>query len=350
MREQGSRHRLLALMRTSGLPHKALARAAGRTEDTIRNWLDETSVPNMDAADGIIAALIKAGLADAREHVFGTAAPTGDACYWLTERGEALAAPAGLNAFVRDALALPPDMGDEAAYARRTLGWIGWTLRADGLLLIEIERGLVDPAAVARARDLAAGQVDRVKRVRITAHQAGASAARDYDWLPAALDALDRSAVLMPVVGQHLLRRAIEMPIALEAIDLARRHLLDACRVDADAGEILAAAQRAGLGDRTAMVKVGDDGSARLLYAGPGVMIRPEAIGREAGEMDDIVYGDALRRQMQAVARCGRACTRVMLEADDARASYTRVALRGAGNIVVTANVVDAAPAGARVG
>lgn len=350
MREQSSRHRLLALMRSSGLTNKALARAAGRTEDTVRNWLDETTVPNMDAADGIIAALVKAGCTDARDIVFGTAPAGGDTCCWLTERGEALAAPAGLRIFARDSLGLPADMGDEAAYARRALGWVAWTLRADGLLLIEVERGIVDPAAIARARDLAATQMDRIRRVRITTHQAGATATRDYDWLGAALDALDRASIVDGAIGQHLLRRAIEAPLSFDTIDPARRHLLEACHVDAPAGEILAVAQRAGLGDRTAMVKVGDDGSARLLYAGPGVMIRPECIGREAGEMDDIVYGDALRRQMTAVANCGRAYTRVMLEAADARASYTRVALRAAGNIVVTANIVDTAPAGARVG
>lgn len=347
MRDETSRHRLIGLMRTSGLTNKALARAAGRSEDTIANWLAEITVPNMDAADGIVEALIKAGCADARSIVFGTAPAGGDSCWWLTERGEALAAPAGLRVFARDALGLPADMGDEAAYARRALGWVAWTLRADGLLLIEVERGIVDPAAVARARDLAAAQMDRVKRARVIIHQAGASVAREFDWLGAALDALDKAAV---TASHHFLRRAIEAPVSFDIIDPARRHVLEACRVDAPAGEIMAAAHRAGLGDRIAMVKVGDDGSARLLYAGPEVMIRPECVGREAGEMDDIVYGSALRQQMHAAANCGRSFTRVMLEAADARASYTRASLRAEGRIVVTANIVDAAPEGARVG
>ena len=359
MQREAARERLAAALGKrvgpgTGIPYKTLAHAIGRGVTSVIGYVrGEQSAP-IEAVAAMIGFFSRIGDAAFGAEVFGDAiAPahrTGDDCRWLTERGEALAAPAGLRAMAGAALGLPPGMGDEAAYARRALGWVGWTLRADGLLLIEIERGMADPAAIARARDLAAAQRDSIRRVQIATHQGEAVATRDYDWLGAALDALDRAGAVTAIAAQPLVRRATETAVDLNALDRPRRHLFDACAPDGNVGDMLEAAQRCGMLDRTALVRVGDDGAVRLLYAGDGVRIRPDAIGREAGEMDDIVYGQALRRDMVRAAAAGRSFTRVRLEADEISASYTRLAIRGAGGIVLTANVVDTAPSGVRVG
>ncbi len=359
MQREAARERLAAALGKrvgpgTGISYKTLAHAIGRGATSVIGYVrGEQSAP-IEAVAAMIGFFGRIGDATFTAEVFGDAAAApaaqGDDCRWLTERGEALAAPAGLRAKAATALGLPPGMGDEAGYARRALGWVGWTLRADGLLLVELERGIADPAAIARARDLAAAQRDRIRRVQVVTHQGDAVAARDYDWLGAALDALDRAGEVTAITAQPLVRRATETAVGLDHLDRQRRHLLDSCAIGAGIGDMLSASDRCGMLDRTALVRVGPDGSVRLLYAGEGVRIRSDAIGREASEMDDVVYGEALRRDMRRAAAAGRSFGRVELEADGIRASYTRLAIRGAGNIVLTANIVDAAPDGVRVG
>ncbi len=333
----------------------ALVHASGYSESTIRRLLNQAGtlvdVTMLMTLDEALARLGRPGLLAEviGDGVMPVPVAAGDVALWVTERGEALHAPHGLRAMAVQVLGLDGVAGDAAAYARRVLGWIGVSLRDDGVLSIDLERGMVEAAGVTRLRDYALRHAAGVRRVVINMHQGPAAVTRDYAWLGAALDALDRATVSGPVVGQHLLVSARESALALDGLDPARRFLLD-LPVDASSGEVLSAAARCGMLDRTAMVRVGDDGSVRLLYAGEGVRIRQDAVGREAGEMDDVVYGEALRRDMRRALDAGRSFTRVDLAAADARASYTRSAIRAAGGLVVTTNLVDAAPPGSRVG
>ncbi|MBN9525431.1 MAG: hypothetical protein J0H82_04445 [Alphaproteobacteria bacterium] len=332
-----------------------LAQASGYGESTVRRLRHaETTHIHVAMLVALDQACVRFGLPGLMAEVLGgdvslPVVAAGDLAMWFSERGEALHAPQGLRALAAAQLGLGRVEGDAAGYARRMLGWVGATLREDGTLLVEVERGAVEGAALARLREHAARHGQRVRRVVITLHQGDAAVSRDYARLGEALEALDRAAVMRPVVGQHLLVSAAEVPLSFDRLDAERRFLLD-LPLDVHPGEVLAAASRCGMLDRTAMVRVGDDGSVRLLYAGDGVRIRADAVGREAGEMDDLVYGEALRRDMRRACAAGRSFTRVDLAAADAAARYTRSAIRAAGGVVVTTNLVDRAPPGSRVG
>lgn len=174
---------------------KQIARAIGRSENTVTRWwrgetriladdlyrLAEFMVGRGDTeflheifagllfndgpSDGAAAQvlkLVRSALASA-----GQEAPAGhDSHLWFLADGEVAAAPTGHADYVRNSLRLTGTGGDVAAYAMRVLGWIAITLRADNAMVVRHDGRRVAPLAAERICDWIEDHGERVTQVR----------------------------------------------------------------------------------------------------------------------------------------------------------------------------------------
>jgi|SRR5579862_3170850 len=174
---------------------KQIARAIGRSENTVaRWWRGETRIladdlyrlaefivgrgdrkflqeiffdllPKDAAQDDLAASvltLVRGALASAsREGGIDR-----DAHHWFTADGEIAEAATGHADYVRAVLRLPGTAGDLPAYAMRTLGWIALTERADGVLVIRHNGRRLAPLAAQRICEWLEDHAERVPHVR----------------------------------------------------------------------------------------------------------------------------------------------------------------------------------------
>jgi transcriptional regulator with XRE-family HTH domain len=155
---------------------KAIARAIGRSENTVtRWWRGETRILGEDLY-AIARFLVRRGdraflaeifgdlapefgtressdeavLAAAREILLRVAEGGGlarDFHYWFNADGTLIAAPRGHDDYVQRTLRLPASAGHLSAYAMRMLGWIALTDRPSGEVLIRHDGRRVAPLA-----------------------------------------------------------------------------------------------------------------------------------------------------------------------------------------------------------
>jgi transcriptional regulator with XRE-family HTH domain len=173
---------------------KQIARAIGRSENTVtRWWRGETriladdlyrlaeflgtrgdreflseifadlapSAPPSDELAASLLSLVRAAM---------TGAQTGAAMHreeqsWVDAEGEIVPAPAGHASYVRSALRLSGVGGDLAAYAMRVLGWIAVTEQDGGGLLIRHDGRRVAPLAAERICTWLEDHTDRIPQV-----------------------------------------------------------------------------------------------------------------------------------------------------------------------------------------
>jgi hypothetical protein len=292
----------------AGVPLKALARAAGKTEETIRNYADAATAPSVDTAEDIIRALIKAGCADAYERVFGRpVAPAGggDACLIITDDGAVNPAPHGPGLFVRQSIGVRHDVGfDAPSYAFRMLGWVEISIRADGRLIVR--RGCdPSPEASARAAAWLATQARAFAAIEVHTLQGDDWSVRTYGTLRAAAAAFEaglgaRSVadqLSTSIVTQRLAEDLIGDPLqaAMRRASCGRVAPLEPLLSELHA---LPGQERASLLRRTA------DGWM-VLSAGPATRLRRDLAGMHLRQMRDQRFADVAEAQLDAMAEAG---------------------------------------------
>ncbi|HVA14121.1 MAG TPA: hypothetical protein VNF99_12780 [Stellaceae bacterium] len=174
---------------------KEIARAIGRSENTVaRWWRGETRVLAEDLYS-IARFLVRRGDRSFLTEVFGELAPEGAAGgnsddavlaaareilvrvaetsglgrefhYWFTADGSTALAPRGHAEHVQRTLRLPAGAGDLAAYAMRMFGWIAVTERMSGDAMIRHDGRRVAAAAAEACCDWLYDGADRLRTVR----------------------------------------------------------------------------------------------------------------------------------------------------------------------------------------
>lgn len=174
---------------------KQVARAIGRSENTVtRWWRGETRIlaedlyrlaefivgrgdrkflqeiffdllpqeaPSDDLA-ALVLTLVRGALSTSSREGGGGR----DSYSWFTANGEKVAAPNGHADYARSALQLPAGAGDIATYAMRVLGWIALTERADGVLVIRHDGRRVSPLAAERICEWLEDRAEQLMHVR----------------------------------------------------------------------------------------------------------------------------------------------------------------------------------------
>jgi transcriptional regulator with XRE-family HTH domain len=177
---------------------KAIARAIGRSENTVtRWWRGETRILGEDLYS-IARFLVRRGDRSFLSEIFGDLAPdfrasgtdeavlaaareillrvaeTGglgrDIHCWFNAEGTLTAAPGGHDDYVRRTLHLPAGAGDLSAYAMRMLGWIAITERANGEVMIRHDGRRVAPPAAEACCEWLHDCAARVRLVRRVVH------------------------------------------------------------------------------------------------------------------------------------------------------------------------------------
>lgn len=147
------RPRVASALRTrlapnTGVHRKQLADGIGRSQETIRQWLDEQS--SIKAEDLYETAKF---LKDPTliSEIYGDLSGPSPRILWFTHDGTELPAHAGLAEAARRHLKLPIHTpGDTAAYVMRNLGWVGIEKQADKTITLSYDdRGIVLASAKA---------------------------------------------------------------------------------------------------------------------------------------------------------------------------------------------------------
>jgi transcriptional regulator with XRE-family HTH domain len=137
-----------------------------------------------------------------------------DAHRWFVADGAMAEAPTGHADYVRGALRLPGTAGDLPAYAMRTLGWIAITERADGVLVIRHDGRRVAPLAAERICEWLATHAERVAHVRRRVRMNGHWIEAYHQGAHAAATAIAKVALIV-----HVPRRPwTVMPLPLDSV------------------------------------------------------------------------------------------------------------------------------------
>ena len=227
---------------------KQIARAIGRSENTVaRWWRGETRIladdlyrlaefivgrgdrkflqeifadllPQSDSrADELatsILALVKGALGSANQE----GAINRDSHRWFVADGAMAEAPTGHSDYVRSVLRLPGTAGDLPAYAMRTLGWIAVTERADGVLVIRHDGRRVAPLAAERICQWLGNRAEHTLHVRRSVRMDGHWIEAYHQGAQAAATAIAKVAFIV-----HVSRRPwVVKPVSLDRVDDAR--------------------------------------------------------------------------------------------------------------------------------
>ncbi len=187
---------------------KQIARAIGRSENTVtRWWRGETRIAGDDlfriarylvgrgdgaflreifddllAADDLRTQNEEEKLLELIRKLMGRVPAAdsdhGDRHSWFTAEGALAIANSGHAAYVRRSLGLPYGSGDLAAYAMRVLGWVAVTERADGTVVIRHDGRRVAPLAAERIQEWLDDGADHIRHVRRLVHM-------DRQWVEA---------------------------------------------------------------------------------------------------------------------------------------------------------------------
>lgn len=222
---------------------KQIARAIGRSENTVaRWWRGETRIladdlyrlaefivgrgdrkflheiffdllPS-DAPSDDLAALVLTLVRGALVTSNREGGMDRDAHRWFVADGTMAEAPTGHADYVRSVLRLPGTTGDLPAYAMRTLGWIAVTERADGVLVIRHDGRRVAPLAAERICEWLEDHTEHIAHVRRGVRMEGLWIEAYHQGARAAATAIAKVAFIV-----HVPRRPwIVKPLPLECV------------------------------------------------------------------------------------------------------------------------------------
>jgi transcriptional regulator with XRE-family HTH domain len=222
---------------------KQIARAIGRSENTVaRWWRGETRILADDLyrlAEFIVGRGDRKFLQEIFFDLLPSDAPSDDMAAlvltlvrgalvtsnreggidrdthrWFIADGEMAEAPTGHADYVRSVLRLPGTAGDLAAYAMRTLGWIAATERADGVLVIRHDGRRVAPLAAERICEWLADHAEQIAHVRRSVGMNGHWIEAYHHGAHAAATAITKVAFIV-----HVPRRAwMVRPLPLDSV------------------------------------------------------------------------------------------------------------------------------------
>ncbi len=174
---------------------KQIARAIGRSENTVARWWRGETRILADDLYRLTEFLVSRGDREFLTEIFADLIPTAaspddlaqsvlslvrtaltgvppeggtsrETQTWFNADGEIVPAPAGHANYVRNALRLPGAGGDIAAYAMRVLGWIALTERTSGNVFIRHDGRRVAPLAAERICAWLEDRADRIAQVK----------------------------------------------------------------------------------------------------------------------------------------------------------------------------------------
>lgn len=325
------------LLPNSELTMKALAKASGYSEATIRRARNgETGHIDAEMLFALSEVFARRGDHDFLIEIFGISIATprvegGDSCYWAIEDGTISPAPFGHARFVRDALRLgSEDIFDAAAYGIRAMGWIEITVRAGGRLTLR--RHLVNAAPDAGRRTAAwlSEQGRAFSEIEILSLQGDNWSRRCYDTIRAAGQAL-----ALPVddtVADHL-----SVHIATERLPLDR--ITDPVQIAAlrqwkgpqtDVDSLMQAIAAAGGSANFSLLRKEDEGYT-LLTLGAANRLRHDLAGRPLRRLRDQNYVDLVEQQFDTLPAEGVRFDDLDIHATTDRGGYRRLALAASG-------------------
>ncbi|MBN9530450.1 MAG: helix-turn-helix transcriptional regulator [Alphaproteobacteria bacterium] len=325
------------LMPNSELTMRALAKASGYSEATIRRARNgETGHIDAEMLFALSEVFARRGDHDFLVEIFGITVATpamngGDLCYWITEDGAVNAAPFGHARFVRDALRLGPDEAfDAIAYGIRAMGWIEITIRANGRLTVR--RHLVNAAADAgrRAADWLAEQGRTFSEIEILSLQGDSWSRRRYDTIRAAAQSL--AVPVGDAISDH-----ISVHIATKRLSF--NHIADPVQIaalrhwngpDTEVDSLMRAITAAGGSANYSLLRKEDDGYT-LLTLGAANRLRHDLAGRSLRLLRDQHYVDLVEQQFDTLPSEGVRFDDLDIQARTDRGGYRRLALSASG-------------------
>lgn len=325
------------LLPNTELTMKALAKAAGYSEATIRRarngGTEHIDAEMLFALSEVFAAR---GDHDFLVEIFGISvmAPAiegGDLCYWVTEDGTVNAAPFGHARFVRDALRLGPDEAfDPIAYGIRAMGWIEITVRADGRLTLRRHLITASPQAGRRAAEWLSGQSRAFTAIDIHSQQGDQWTQRRYDTIRAAAQALSLPGG--PAITDHLSIHIITQRLGLDQVTdpVQIAALREWTGPDTDVDVLLRAIAAAGGSANYSLLRKEEEGY-RLLTLGAANRMRHDLAGRSLRLLRDQNYVDLVEHQFDTLPAEGARFDDLDIHATTDRGGYRRLALSASG-------------------
>lgn len=325
------------LLPNSELTMKALAKASGYSEATIRRARNgETEHIDAEMLFALSEVFARRGDHDFLVEIFGItiAAPRiegGDLCYWVTEDGTVNPAPFGHARFVRDALRLgPDDVFDAVTYGVRAMGWIEVTIRANGGLTLRRHLVTAAPEAGRRTAAWLADQGRAFAEIVILSLQGEKWSRRHYDTIRAAAQAL-----ALPVgdaIADHLSIHIATERLALDQVDdpvqIAALRQWHGPETDVDV--LLRAIAAAGGSANFSLLRKEDE-SYTLLTLGAANRLRHDLAGRSLRLLRDQNYVDLVEQQFDTLPAEGVRFDDLDIQATTDRGGYRRLALSASG-------------------
>lgn len=345
---------------------KQIARAIGRSENTVaRWWRGETRIladdfyrlaefivgrgdrkflqeiffdllpsdaPSDDLA-ALVLTLVRGALATSNREG-GT---DRDVHHWFVADGEMAAAPTGHADYVRGVLRLPGTAGDLPAYAMRTLGWIAITERADGVLVIRHDGRRVAPLAAERICEWLEDHAEHIAHVRRSVRMEGHWIEAYHHGAHAAATAIAKVAFIV-----HVPRRPwIVKPLPLDRITDARlKSLLQVHQREPD--KLVRAAAAMGAFTTSSLFGVRDQDVVSL-HVGTDLGFDPSTVeGLNVLSRPDTEYAIMLQARILRAQREGPIYSELSGTIDTFNVRYLSLTLPepGANGRVLTSSVV----------
>ncbi len=325
------------LLPNSELTMKALARASGYSEATIRRARNgETEHIDAEMLFALSEVFARRGDNDFLVEIFGIPIATphlegGDLCYWVTEDGVVNAAPFGHARFVRDALRLgPEDAFDAVAYGIRAMGWIEITIRANGRLTLR--RHLINAAADAGRRTAGwlTEQARTFSEIEILSLQGDSWSRRRYDTIRAAAQSLAAPAgdTVTDHLSVHIATERLSFNHIADPVQIAALRQWNGPQTDVDA-LMRAIAAAGGAGNFSLLRK--EEESYTLLTLGAANRLRHDLAGRSLRLLRDQNYVDLVEQQFDTLPAEGARFDDLDIHATTDRGGYRRLALSASG-------------------
>ncbi len=345
---------------------KQIARALGRSENTVaRWWRGETRImaddlyrlaefilgrgdqkflqeifldllpsdaPSDDLARSVLT-LVRGALASSnREGGIGR-----DSHRWVVADGEIVDAPAGHADFVRGILRLSGTAGDLPAYAMRTLGWIAVTERSDGVLVIRHDARRIAPLAAERICEWLEDRGEHIGHVRRSIQMEG-------HWIEAYHHGAHAAAAAIAKVAfiAHIPRRPwLVRPLPLDSVaDPRLRALLQVHRQEPE--QLVRAAATMGAFTTSSLFGVRGE-EVVLHYVGTDLGFDPRAVeGLNVLSRPDTEYALMLQARILRTQREGAAYHELSGTIDAYNVRYLNLTLPepGPNGRVLTSSVV----------
>jgi len=345
---------------------KQIARAIGRSENTVaRWWRGETRILAIDLyrlaqflvgrgdreflqdifLDLVpVAALpdnLTKSVLELVRQALDAAGRTGDvgpeAHSWLLPNGDMVAAATGHANYVHGALRIPSTSGDLAAYAMRVLGWVAVTERADHVVVIRHDGRRIAPIAAERICEWLEDRAETIVRVCRNIHMDGAWIAASHEGARAAATAIAKAAFIVRVPR----RPWVVKPLPLDDVTDARlKALLEVHRQQPE--ELVRAAASMGAFTTSSLFGIrGNDVVSH--YVGTDLGFDPRSVeGFNVLSRPDTEYAVMLQARILRTKREGAAYNELSGTIDAFNVRYLNLTLPepGANGRVLTSSVV----------